>query len=82
MDNLKNNLDCFVDYVNGITDYIEQLKQLDKEYMENPKQDLKAIQIAETRKQFIKRLSKQVTETVTPVIKELEQYKKRGNNGK
>ena len=27
MDNLKNNLDCFVDYVNGITDYIEQLKK-------------------------------------------------------
>lgn len=49
MDNLKNNLDCFVDYVNGITDYIEQLKQLDKEYMENPKQDQKTAQISETR---------------------------------
>ncbi len=76
MDNLKNNLDCFVDYVNGITDYVEQLKQLDKEYMENPKQDQNITQITETRKQFIKNLSKQVTETVTPVIRELEQYKK------
>jgi hypothetical protein len=76
MDNLKNNLDRFSDNVKGITDYIEQLKQLDRDYNQNGRHTEQGDQIADARKNFIKNLSSQVNGVIQPVIRELKQYKK------